>query len=231
MLHIDKTENYNMKEETKENICHLCGKSIAKKDFSNEHLPTKLFFPKEIRIQENLNLLTIPSHRECNEGYSKDEEHFYFSLYPIVKESKASISDVVHSDLKNKTQEEPQKRFVRTLLKNFSVCTEGGIYLPKGKYEYSIDKCRIQRVILKIIQGLFFHHNQTFLPIEKIKHFDMCLDEGEVLEVFKISWQGSELTYRCEHVFSYKYFSDENRHYWTLLFWGAVMFTVMAEYE
>lgn len=217
-----------MKEENKENICHLCGKSIAKEDFSKEHLPAKQFFPKEIRIQENLNLLTIPSHWECNEGYSKDEEHFYFSLYPIVKESKASISDVVHSDLKNKTQE-PQKIFIRTLLKNFSVCTEGGIYLPTGKYEYSIDKYRIQRVVLKIIQGLFFHHNQVFLPIGKIKHYDMCLDEGEVFEVFKISWPCSVLTYRCKQVFSYKYFFDENRHYWTLLFWDAVMFTVMAE--
>ena len=48
-----------MKDENKENICHLCGKSIAKEDFSREHLPTKQFFPKEIRIQENLNLLRI----------------------------------------------------------------------------------------------------------------------------------------------------------------------------
>ncbi len=219
-----------MKEENKENICHLCGKSIAKEDFSNEHLPAKQFFPKETRIEENLNLLKIPSHEECNNSYSKDEEYFYYSLYPIVKESKAPISDVVHRDLENKTHREPQKRFVRTLLENFSVCTEGGIYLPKGKYAYSIDEYRIQRVIFKIIQGLFFHHNQMFLPIEIIKHYDMCLDERGVLEVFKIAWQGSELTYRCKQVFSYKYFFDENRHYWTLLFWDAVMFTVMAEY-
>jgi len=217
-----------VKKENKENICHLCGNPIAKEDSSDEHLPPKQFFPKEIRIQENLNLLTIPSHRECNESYSKDEEYFYLSLYPIVRESKSPISDVVHSDLKNKTKKEPQKRFVRTLLKNFSTRTEGGVYLPKGKYEYSIDECRNQKVILKITQGLFFHHNQMFLPIEKIKHVDMCLDEDEVFEVFKISWRGSVLTYRCKQVFSYKYFFDENRHYWTLLFWDAVMFTVMA---
>ncbi len=108
---------------------------------------------------------------------------------------------------------------------------QGQANLPKGKYEYSIDECRNQKVILKIIQGLFFHHNQMFLPIEKIKHVDMCLDEDDVLEVFKISWQCAALTYECKQVFSYKYFFDENRHYWTLLFWDAVMFTVMAETE
>lgn len=224
-------ERVEEEKENRENICHLCGHSIAKKDLSKEHLPAKSFFPKEIRIEENLNLLTIPSHRECNKAYSEDEEHFYFSLFPIVRESKASISDVLYSDLKNKAQKEPQKRFAKTLLDNFSVCTDGGIYLPRGKYEYSINMYRIQRVVFKIIQGLFFYHNQMFLPTEKIKHFDMCLDDAETLEVFRISWQGSELTYRCKQVFSYKYLSDENRHYWTLLFWDAAMFTVMAEHE
>ena len=219
-----------LKEKIKlRNICHLCGEQIKNDEFTKEHIPARQFFPAEIRKQENLNLLTVPSHQGCNESYSKDEEYFYFSLYPIVRENNTSVSGILYDDLKKKTKEEPQKRFARTFLKNFSPRTKGGIYLPRGKYEYTIDGYRIQRVILKIVQGLFFYHNNIFLPIKKIMHYDLCLDENEVLEIFTISWKLSTLTYQCKQVFSYKYFSDENRHYWTLLFWDTVMFTVMAE--
>jgi hypothetical protein len=57
----------------------------------------------------------------------------------------------------------------------------------------------------------------------------MCLGEDEAPEIYRISWQGSPLTFECEEVFSYKYFSYDNIHCWTLFFWEAIMFNVTAE--
>jgi hypothetical protein len=57
-----------------------------------------------------------------------------------------------------------------------------------------------------LYKDCFFYRNQLFLPLEKIKHYEMCSSEDEVLEVFKLSWQGAPLKYECKQVFSYRYF-------------------------
>jgi hypothetical protein len=151
------------------------------------------------------------------------------ALFPVVEGNGLRVVSDIFADLKRRAEQPQTKILARSMLGNFSNYTQGGICLPKGKYEYKFDEYRIQKVVLKIVQELFFYHNQKPLPFDKIKDYRMCLGEEEVPEIYRISWQGSPLTFECEQVFSYKYFSYDKVYCWTLFFWEAIMFNVTAE--
>ena len=54
--------------------CYLCGERISPSVQTRDHVPPQKFFPEDFRKQRNPNLKTLPTHRDCNEGYRTDEE-------------------------------------------------------------------------------------------------------------------------------------------------------------
>ncbi|MDF2477577.1 MAG: hypothetical protein K0S24_3060 [Sphingobacterium sp.] len=65
-----------MELDIERKVCFICGEGKAD---SVDHVPPKnLFLPKYRSMGENL--ITVPAHRECNNGTSKDDEYFRFCL-------------------------------------------------------------------------------------------------------------------------------------------------------
>ncbi len=130
---------------------------------------------------------------------------------------------------------------IRKILKGVSNVTPVGIHLPRAKYAVTIDQPRIERVVLKIVRGLFYLENRNFLPPENAKDIRFCLDENEVPKMYRLYWPFVKLTGVYPKVFSYKYFNTrkcsasgkytelDRLHLYTLLFWEAVMFCVAFE--
>ena len=65
-------------------ICYLCGKDLNpdQDSIDKEHVPMKQIYAKSLRRTYNLsNLLTLPTHRLCNQSYQQDEDYFVASLH------------------------------------------------------------------------------------------------------------------------------------------------------
>ncbi len=139
--------------------CVYCGKMV---ETSDDHIPPKNLFPSP----RPSNLITVPSCRECNEKASKDDEYFR-----LVLSMRRDISD--HPEvLKNKAklqrslQNPERKGFRSSFLNSLAVvdsCTPAGIYLGKTD-AFRVDMKRVNNVIKRITQGLFYKEKARRLP-------------------------------------------------------------------
>jgi hypothetical protein len=65
-----------------EETCYLCGEKINKTDRTLDHIPPKQFFPSSIIKKGNIQLITLPAHKKCNEDYQNDEAKWWLNLPP-----------------------------------------------------------------------------------------------------------------------------------------------------
>jgi hypothetical protein len=214
--------------------------SIEKTELSDDHVPPKAFYPKDIR--DGLNLQTAPPHKKCNEDYRKDEEYFQHAFLVEVLNKRPSITSHLVGDFSRRAGKSQTPAMIRRILKGVSNITSGGIHLPSGIFQVEIDQCRIERIVLKIARGLFYVENKNFVPLQNAKDIRFCLNESEVPELYKLYWPTIKLGGAYPKVFSYKYFNAckysasgkypelDRLHLYTLLFWEAVMFCVAFEY-
>ena len=229
-----------MTKETKtKQTCYLCGMGIEKAELSDDHVPPKAFYPKDIR--DGLNLQTAPSHKKCNEDYRKDEEYFQHAFLVEVLNKRPSIVSHLVRDFSRRAEKSQTPAMIRRVLKGVSNITPGGIYLPSGMLQVGIDQLRTERIVLKIARGLFYIENKNFVPLQNAKDIRLCLNENEVPELYKLYWPATKPSGAYPKVFSYKYFNTckysalgkypelDRLHLYTLLFWEAVMFCVAFE--
>jgi len=230
-----------MAEENKTNeICYLCGKSIEKTQSSSDHVPPKAFYPKDTRA--GLNLQVVPSHKECNTDYREDEEYFHHALFVEVLNQKPPVTAHLQSDFLRRAAKPQTPAMIRKILKEVSNTTVGGIRLPRGKYVVTINEYRIERVVLKIVRGLFYLAQRSYLPLENAKDIRFCLNEHDVPDLYRVYWPVVEASAVDPSVFSYKYFNAskcfgsgecpelDELHLYSLLFWEAIMFCVAFEH-
>lgn len=214
-------------------ICCLCGNPIVKGDLSNsaskDHVPPKQFYPEELRKTKNLNLWTVPTHKCCNGSYREDEEYFYLSMLSIVNDN-APIGQMIFSDLKRRKHKPQIQAVMRKILKTSTTVTEEGILLPPGCCMLNIDKIRIQRIVIKICQGLFFRDKKLYMPCKNCIDINLYSKLSDVPEFYELSWHGAESKAACNDVFSYRGFHFENLYVLSLLFWESVMFCCTFEY-
>jgi hypothetical protein len=193
---------------------------------SMDHVPPRQFFPKQLRKAENLNLQLAPSHKKCNEDYREDEEYFYHSMYPIVAKNNPWMGSVFLQDLARRSDKPQTPAMLRKIFSAASLMTQGGIHLPSGMVEIALDEYRLQRVAAKIARGVLFLSIKQYFEDQQIVDMRFCLDESEVIDMYKISWELSSPSAVYTEVFSYKYFPDEGHHFLSMLFWKAFMFCV-----
>jgi len=139
-------------------LCVQCGTRPAE---SMDHIPPKNLFA---RPRPN-NLITVPSCNRCNQGSSDDDEYFRFCC--SIRHDTAehpNAAKVWPTALRGLVK--PQKRRMhaafRKGMKELSVSTPAGIYLGQAT-SYSVDLGRLNRVICRVIRGLFFHHTDRIL--------------------------------------------------------------------
>lgn len=210
-------------------IYHLCGKAIDRDEISREHVSPKSFYP--LGIRQGLNLETAPSHRDCNERYRKDEEYFQHCIYIQVLDTKSKISPALETDFKRRATRPQTPAMFRRILSETSNITPSEIFLPSGKYAISVDEIRIQTVVMKILQGVYYNRYNNFLALGRVKDLRMCIEESEVPELYRLSWQVTPQQGVYEPVFSYKFFSHESFEFelCSMLFWEVVMFCLAVE--
>ena len=179
----------------------------------------------EVRQSLTLNLVTVNVHKKCNSEYQHDEDYFMATILPLSKGSfageshyKKLTSDIVQSkNLGLKIQ----------VLDEFSNKV-GNILLPSSKVAKSFDTARFNRVIWKIVRGLFFIHSNVVLPSNWPIVRDVFLEKPP--EHFR--WFSS-LPDVPEHgdypgVFSYRFtqlVNPNGLHYWAMLFLDKVIVT------
>lgn len=211
-------------------VCCLCGHTIppnpADPDdaLSKDHLPPKQFYPKEIRSAENPNLWLVPTHKRCNADYRKDEEYFYHAVYGLLQNGNPAMGQVVHRDLIRRTSKPQTPAMVRSLLKEYRTVTDAGIYMPPRIVQFGLDAYRMQRVAIKIAQGIFDLDHKRYIPRENCKDIRLCESETDVPELYQLSWHCAEAQSVLPAIFSYRCFQFENLHLFSMLFWEAFMF-------
>jgi hypothetical protein len=148
-----------MVENEKNYECVYCGK-IG--EISNDHIPPKNLFSSP----RPSNLITVPSCKKCNQKASKDDE--YFRLVLSIRHDTFEHPEVSRNfdKLLRSLQKPKKKGFCKLLLNNFSpvdLYTPAGIYLGKTG-AYSVDMKRVNAVIRRIAQGLFYKEKGRRLP-------------------------------------------------------------------
>lgn len=142
-----------------EPICVFCEKIADTK----EHIPAKHFF-KGVQEKE---LITVPSCHKCNASFQKDEVFFRQFNAGFLMDRSPAAKDLMDNEITRSIRRRPALAIqMFNQMKLVDAYTGSGIYLGK-KTAYKIsdfDRNRIDRVVKKIIQGLFFHEFNQILP-------------------------------------------------------------------
>jgi len=206
-------------EENK--ICYLCGKEITNGP-SYDHVPPKQFYAKLIRKNNNLNLLTLPTHKECNKSYQHDEDYFIHSVGPLAVES--HTGKALWKDISNQFDREQGRRIQENIYKEFE-SNPSGLILPNNKVIKRFDPLRVWRIVWKIARGLFFKEYARILPENTPKTFKIFSPEENIPEFPFVRNTPSKGDY--PGVFDYKYIcvKELNKfHVWAMLFWDKLIF-------
>lgn len=217
-----------MKEPGTPAVCYLCDQLLVEPT-NDDHLPPKSFFAPSIRKAENLSqLLTIPVHKDCNTSFRLDEEYFAYSLIPFALGSYAG--NELYKHLREKFRRMKNRPLIGRILGEFEA-RPSGLVLPGGNVVKRFDPKRIERVIWKIVRGLYFHHHGKTLPQKlKLTWTFTGPEDGPPPEHFQNFIFNHPLHGKYPGVMAYR-FDDypeitPNGHYWALLFWDRIIITV-----
>jgi len=222
----------HMQEKNKRaKICYLCGEMIDPKTkdedkrLSKDHVPPLQFYPEEIRKTAKLNLKTLPAHKKCNNSFREDEEYFMHTYFPTVM--KAPIGKLVAKDMKKRFQKPQGQIISKMILKEFDTVTPGNIYLPPGMVIQNIDAPRADRVVRKIVCGLYFLENNKFLPHDTPMNIKFFLYPEDMPEEYGTLCKIGSPKGAYPHVFAYRYIKIPDFHCWSMLLWESFIFCVI----
>ena len=205
--------------------CIFC---LEKAD-TKEHIPAKQLF-KGI---SDKNLITVPSCKKCNGGFQKDEDFFrqFWASFFIERstEAKRAMENEVSRSIKRKPalgwqmfkQMKPVNRFSNT-----------GEYLGKATLINitESDRARINRVVDKIIRGLFFEEFKQIIPKDWLVTIHWITPQMEQEQKL----QEMTKTMRCkvikEDTFAYwfSFVPDTYQSVWILDFFRIPLFYVLV---
>lgn len=140
-------------------ICIFCGKFAD----TREHIPAKQFF----KGKPDKPLVTVPSCNACNAGFQKDEDFFRQFYVSMLMEKSPEAKKLMEGEISRSILRTPALGHqMFSQMKLVDVYTKSGLYVDKMTM-YTVsdeDKVRINRVVNKIITGLFFKEFSQVLP-------------------------------------------------------------------
>lgn len=140
--------------------CIFCGNLADTK----EHIPAKQFF----KGTPDMHLITVPSCAKCNKGFQKDEDFFRQFNASFLMDRSERAKELMENEITRSIKRKPalaRQMFNQMQLVDAYTKSER-IYVGK-KTAYHItasDIKRIDRIVRKIIEGLFFHEFKQCLP-------------------------------------------------------------------
>ena len=203
----------------KKHICYLCGKPIDEK-VSKDHVPPRQFFTKGFRKLRSPQLLTLPSHSDCNKSYQADEDYFFAALAGLNEE--AQIHEWLIDDVRTKISKVEARGLRQTVLSEFSE-----IALPNDLVAKHFNPKRANRIVWKIIRGLCFHHYSRILP-ENVKHKIMYWQvQDKPPKIYQENFMNRRVYGAYPEVFFYLFrkVSDKDSlsALWALFFWESLV--------
>jgi hypothetical protein len=218
---------------TKPNICYLCGKPLGK-NFTLDHVPAKQFFAPGLRKKHNTSkLLTLPTHRGCNEAYKSDEDYVLHTMMPFSRGSEAG--DAVYQHVLATFRKGMNKSLVKKVLGEFDH-RPSGLTLPGNKVVKRFEGDRIKRVAWKIVRGLYFDFHGVALPeifVTSVTLTPPRVKPPEHFLMFNSIPNVEAGPYPGAFAYRFNKFSEPDGsntpifNYWALLFWDRVIVTVI----
>lgn len=201
--------------------CYLCGETLTC-PISNDHVPPKQLYSKNVRRKHNPNLLTLPVHKNCNHSYQHDEDYFVYSMNSLAVRTYSGKS--VMDDINRRFKRGQQQKLLSKVWKEWEK-RPSGLVLPAGKVVKRIEGKRIHRVAWKIVRGLFFYHQGKLLREETPNKIEYVAPDVRPPDpFFALNEQPNLGQYPGVFDFRYKQFSEaKNLWYWAMLFWDAFM--------
>lgn len=203
-------------------VCYLCGEGLTSPR-SADHIPPKDFFAESILEELKPNLWTLPTHTQCNNSYKDDEEYFVATLRFHVAETWAGGALTIDF-LKNVSGHEGTKRLFGRAFREMKWEHETTASGRRGAVvAMNHEDARIRRVSWKIVRGLYFLEQGTFLPEASAITFEGLSHVTQLDRALPGWWQGAAGRYPYPRVFDYRFKgatqSDTGEEQWTLRLW------------
>ncbi len=216
--------------------CVYCGGNTQ---LTADHLPPQCTLPKVAQR----DLVCVPACRTCNGNASKDDEYLCLILtlsreageHPVALRARESVL----SALSNARKAGFRKAFSGSL-RFVDQWTRSGILLGT-EVGYKVDYVRVNRVMERIIRGLFFHETRTILPQDisvKIVHFHppAIRSEETVHRVAAITQQvlnDGQSRFIGDSAFLYAFYTFDPAHphhmAWVLAFYERLVFLAVTK--
>ena len=209
--------------------CYLCGRPLSGPT-SRDHYPPLTLFSRKIRQQHNLSqLITFRVHKDCNASYQSDEKYFKAAMAPFARGSVAGDA-IYEKFIADSLEDEHQLILAKKILLEFET-RPSGLHLPPGLVAKRQDGARIERVVWKIVRGLYFHHHSTILPEAIHVDWTLTAPSQRPPEDFQrvIDLADDETHGRYPGVFDYRFRVFEmdvgTLNYWAFLIWDRIIVT------
>src|SRR5262245_36307104 len=138
--------------------CTYCG---SNQNPSDDHIPAECIFP-----EGQQGLIKVPSCEKCNRRFAKDDEYFRNMILMRQDVADHPVAQVLLPKVRRAyARAEGRGRLVSLVnnLRRVPLRTHSGRYAGQGNL-YHIDSDRLDRVVARIIRGLYFHETETRLP-------------------------------------------------------------------
>lgn len=207
------------------NICIFCRKAAD----TREHIPAKHFF----KGVPDKNLITVPACVTCNTGFQKDEDFFRQFWVSMLMDRSTHARQLMDNEISRSIVRTPALGYqMFSQMQLVEAYTKSGFYIGK-KTLYQVgdlDKERINRVVNKIIKGLFFNEFKQLLPedwIVKINWITPRLEQKLKLQELAQTLKWNVIK---EETFAYgvNYVPQTYQSIWILDFFKIPLFYILV---
>ena len=129
--------------------CYLCGKPAENRD----HIPPKGIFDNP----RPANLITVPACNECNNASAIDDEYFRWFVTTASAENPVAVKLIDNRILPRFKRKPALLHQVLKGLRWVDIYSGDGIWIGQ-RPAFDFDRPRIQRIVEKIVAGLYLHH-------------------------------------------------------------------------
>ncbi len=200
--------------------CTYCG---VISELTVDHVPPKCFYPKP----RPSDLITVPSCLKCNQDVGKDEE-FFLATFMFSQAGISEAGQKLWNEKLNRTYEKNigLRRKIAEHLRLTDVFTPEGLFLGT-KLKINPAESRFEKVINKIVRGLYWFEYQVTLPPE-IKIITLRMSDSERIDNAKnVAHKLKNGSRNWEGIFRYKYSQltgSTSESIWLMLLWEHVGF-------
>lgn len=202
-----------------ENIetCYICGE-VLDELISKDHVPMIQFYSKEVRRDENFNLLKLPVHDKCNKSFQHDEDYFIHTLIPFGAKTKTGKS-LLEEKFKKYHEQGNQILLMNKVFREFEH-TPSGIILPPDMVAKRFEGERVFRVAWKILRGLFFYNEGKIIPEDLPRSFEIKAPHEMPPDAFIAALGVKPILGDYTPAFAYRYAQiSEVHNMWFWAFW------------